>query len=347
MMDFVCPDCKKKLDVEQYAYKCKPCNQVYPLVNGLPCFKKDAFCWGEEKEELKTIIKDALNRGWHKALDEAFKVDKPVFLTGILDDSRADFSYVLPIDKDAVVLDLGSGWGTISIALARQYKHIYAVDAYYELAKLLQIRKGEAKLENITSLCADGFKLPFPDNYFDCVVLYGVLEWAGFVLKQERPQTAQLKLLQEVNRVLKNGGCAYVSIENRWGLIYFLGLPDPHTNLPFITIMPRFLANIYHKLMRRGNYNILTHSLNGYRQLFTAADFAKIKFFTPLPSYRKFYYLVPLDNQEVMEYFINNLARAQTWLSRLFLSPVRLFKLNRLVKYLVSDYAIIAEKKVS
>lgn len=342
--DLVCPDCKNNLQFDEKIYSCQICHKDYPVVEGIPCFIKEKFYWAETKEELEKIIDISNKEGWHKALEISFKESRPQFFEGIIDKTRADFSYILPIDKQAKVLDLGAGWGSISISLAKQYKHVYALDAYYEKVRLLCMRSQQEKLENITCICSDGFKLPFADAYFDLVVLYGVLEWAGFVLKEESPVGAQTRLLQEVNRVLKKGGCAYICIENRCGIVYLLGYPDPHTGLRFITLLPRSIANIYSNLMHRGHYSAITHSLMGYKNILKASRFSEVEFYAPLPSYRKFYYLVPIEDSNIVKYFINNLARAQTRLSRFLLKLAKIFQINQLIKYLVPDYAIIAKK---
>lgn len=340
----VCPECKNRLYFEANSYNCKSCSREYPVSDGVICFNEDKFYWQEGRDELGPIVSLALKKGWRQALEDSYGRDRPEFFKGLLDETRADFSCILPINDGSLVLDLGAGWGTISVALARQYKHIYALDACYEKMQFLQIRKTQSAIDNITCISADAFKLPFPDGFFDSVILYGVLEWAGYSRKKETPCQAQLKLMREVARVLKRGGCAYISIENRWALIYFLGFRDPHTGLPFVSIMPRFMARLYSRLMHKGDYNVSTHSISGYRKIFKKAGFSDNEFLTPLPSYRKFYYLVPLSDRRILEFFVHKLAKAQTRLSRILLFLCRNLKIGNFIKYFVSDYSIIAKK---
>lgn len=346
MQDFylICPECKNRLNSLKEGFNCQSCGRDYPITQGVACFKKDRFYWQEGKEKLQKINAASLKQGWRQGLEDNFQEAKPQYLDGILDQSRADFAYILPIASEAIVLDLGAGWGSISIALAKHYRHVYAIDACYEKMQFLQIRKDQESIDNITCMCADGFKLPFPDDFFDAVVLYGVLEWAGYSSLEEPALKAQLRFMQEVCRVLKKGGCAYISIENRWALVYFLGFPDPHTSLPFISIMPRFLADIYSKLVYKRPYSVITHSIKGYKAILKNSGFENSEFFTPLPSYRKFYYLIPLEDKRAVKFFINNLARAQTKLARVLLGASRIFKINQLIKHIASDYAIIARK---
>ncbi len=340
----VCPQCKNSLSLKERTYQCQVCQRDYSIIDGIPCFKEDNFFWGENKEELKRIIEIAQERGWYNALKEVFKSTKPKFWEGLVDETRADFSYILPLSKQSRVLDLGCGWGTISVALAKQYRTVFALDAYFEKTRFLQIRNSQERRENIFPICANAFKLPFSDEYFDLVVVYGVLEWAGLESSAGTPLSSQLALLAEINRVLKKGGCAYISIENRWGLINFLGFPDPHTNLAFISLLPRFLADIYSRLMRRGRFLTWTHSFNGYRRMLKNSKFSLVNFYAPLPSYRKFYYLLPIEDGNSVSYFVKYLARAHTRLAKFLLAGVRALKINRLIKYFVSDYSIIAIK---
>ena len=186
--------------------------------------------------------------------------------------------------------------------------------------------------------------MPFSDGFFDLVVVYGVLEWAGLSGEEQKPEFYQLKLLKEVQRVLKKGGHLYLAIENRLGIVYLLGQKDPHTNLRFVTLMPRFLANIYSRVVRGKPYRAYTHTLGDCKRLFKKAGFSDIETYTPLPSYRHFWYVLPLDEPKIMSYFLEHLSQASTPLARILLKLARKIKLLNLIRLFVPDYSFIVKK---
>lgn len=83
---------------------------------------------------------------------------------------------------------------------------------------------------------ADGRRLPVGDGAFDFVLLNHVYE---HVEDQEA-------LFHETWRVLAPGGRAYVAAGNRFALV------EPHYRLPFLSWLPRPLADLYLRATRRG-----------------------------------------------------------------------------------------------
>lgn len=94
---------------------------------------------------------------------------------------------------------------------------------------------------------ADALRLPASEGTFDFVVLNHVYEHV------EEPAA----LFRELHRVLAPGGEAYVSAGNR------LAVLEPHYRLPFLSWLPRRLADLYVRLSGRGRsyegIRFLTH----------------------------------------------------------------------------------------
>src|SRR5438552_15740435 len=113
-------------------------------------------------------------------------------------DLHVNYRFVLDfarkISPDGTILDYGCGGGQVVRAGLEQHLQIYGCEAFYEgghgsksdAANLLGTRIFEMK---------DG-KIPFPDQYFDCVVNNQVFEHV---------QDIDLAL-SEIYRVLKPGG---------------------------------------------------------------------------------------------------------------------------------------------
>ena len=78
--------------------------------------------------------------------------------------------------------------------------------------------------------------MPFRSSSLDIVVLNHVLEHV----------TDQTRLLSETWRVLKPKGICYLSCPNQYSLV------EPHYRLPFLSWLPRGIANSYVRLTGRG-----------------------------------------------------------------------------------------------
>jgi len=116
-------------------------------------------------------------------------------------------------------LDLGTGAGHGAVALAEAGYEVEAVDAAPQMVVTAQQTANEAGVRG-GFLVAEAERLPFDDATFDVVSALGLLPWV------DAPAVA----LTEVARVLRPGGRAVVTADNRWGLIRLF---DPWRN-PFV-----------------------------------------------------------------------------------------------------------------
>ena len=133
------------------------------------------------------------------------------------------------------VLDLASGHGEPSLAIARAVGpegHVTATDTAAGLLTIAKAKANRMRLRNMTFQRADGHELPFPDGTFDRVTCkWGVMYFA------DHP-----KALRESNRVLKAGGRAtYLA----WGRSKQPVRPpssDPEVSSPFTFSEPGSLS---------------------------------------------------------------------------------------------------------
>ena len=181
--------------------------------------------------------------------------------------------------KNLNVLDLGCGWGDISSYFAEKSKNVVGFDIIPHTLKEIK-RKG---IKNLVLVQGDAEKLPFKDGFFDVIILCGVLEWVGFD-KKGKIKGIQLKVLKEINRILTKGGILYLGIENRIGLNALLGGPEHHIGLPFISLLPRKLANIYARIIRGEKYRTHTYSKGKLEKMLISTGFYS-KFYTAIPTY--------------------------------------------------------------
>jgi ubiquinone/menaquinone biosynthesis C-methylase UbiE len=126
------------------------------------------------------------------------------------------------------LLDIGCGESRLAEVAASSFKWIVGIDFD---------RPGEKFQGGGTFLQADGCRLPFASKSFDVVVSNHIFEHVA------DPRA----LMAETFRVLRAGGFCYFSCPNRYSLV------EPHYRLPFLSWLPRALADLYVRLMKRGD----------------------------------------------------------------------------------------------
>ncbi|MDP2812791.1 MAG: class I SAM-dependent methyltransferase [bacterium] len=276
------------------------------IKDNIPLFSVDKY-WGKSPESvLLSGLKIIDEQGWKEF--NRYYAGKLDFTD---DQSRADWRFNVPVDKNFMVLDTGAGMGRITLPLAKVVKRVVAFDASLSRMQFLQRRLKEEGLNNVDLLVADFFDLPLADASFDLIVMNGVLEWVGKTNFFKDPQAAQLASLKICLRLLKPGGYLYIGIENRWALSYLRGFD--HSGLRYTGYMPRFLASWYCQLRGRGKYDTYTYSRSGYEKLITQAGFTKenIQFFLPYPGYNVPRIVVPYGNLNILQYLIVYLMSAR------------------------------------
>jgi 2-polyprenyl-3-methyl-5-hydroxy-6-metoxy-1,4-benzoquinol methylase len=136
------------------------------------------------------------------------------------------------------VLDLGSGMGGLSTALALAGAEVLPLDfnsAYCHITRLRGMRYGL----NLAPVNGAGESLPFATAQFDIIVCMDVLEHV------QDPE----KVVAEISRCLKPGGLCQVTAINRFAF------NDPHYHLRFVNWLPRRLAPAYIRLAGRAKDN--------------------------------------------------------------------------------------------
>jgi ubiquinone/menaquinone biosynthesis C-methylase UbiE len=230
-----------------------------------------------------------------------------------LDKERADwvhgggrFPVSLLASPKGFALDAGCGWGGLTFWLAREFTHVYALDSQLDGLQFIDIRASQEKIDNITTTQGSLLSLPFPDGFFDVVVLNGVLEWVGTFSKEQPPLILQQRALKEIARVLQPNGTLFIAIENRLGLQYFLGYKEEHTGLRFISLLPRRFAQVLHRHFKGQDFRALTHSRPGLEKMLKACGFSKTEWFSIYPSYRNCRYATSLVGHGGLKFILRN-----------------------------------------
>ena len=303
-----CLRCGGPLVIDETRCTCPACGAAWPVEGGIPRLAAARY-WGEmTQEEARALVRDAQERSWRTAAAERFPVGDNMHIS-VLDPQRAAWLPLLGLDRSAVALDIGSGLGAITHALACSVGEVYSLEAVPERIEFTQTRLRQEGLDNVHLVQGTALSLPFPSGTFDLVVINGVLEWVGEWDLEGTPRSAQLRFLRAALRLLKPTGVALIGIENRFAYINFLGARD-HSGLPYTSLMPRRLATRrlrrsaarHHRtqLNARREYRTYTYSARGYRKLLTEAGFSSASFLWADPGYNLPHSLIPLGAARLM-----------------------------------------------
>lgn len=163
--------------------------------------------------EAKDVVEDVL----------AGYLAQPVNLLGI-DDAEGEFNYLSErlegyvksvqeilkrfdgVDRSGItILEIGAYLGLVSISLAKLGFRVTATDIEEFSSCTGLIKKYKANGVSSVSCNLRIYRLPFPDEEFDAVILCESLEHLNF---------NPLPVIKEVNRVMKLGGFLYLTVPN-------------------------------------------------------------------------------------------------------------------------------------
>jgi len=285
-------------------------------VIGSPLIEEDSIWYGPEggywsnleKSKSRVYLSDLKTLGAEATMKKYFPQHEDV-----LSLKRAGGIATLDFSENETILDAGCMWGALSVPLARTGATVVALDQTKESLVFLAQRKEEEKAENLYLVCADLKKIDFQDRAFNKVIVNGVLEWVpetgdvevnSFIKKENRvldnvkllfkkrpkegsPKVKQLEFLKKINKALKDDGTLYLAIENRYDLLYFFGVPEPHCGIKFISLLPRWMQDLLSLLLRGRRFRSWTYSRSELEELLRSAGFSKVTFYYGFPDYKE------------------------------------------------------------
>ena len=350
-----CLNCGMGLVMDVQQVSCSHCGASWPVDKGIPRFFDPSYYWGEHARERAVELLEAAEReGWHRAV-EARVAGNGNMLLSVLDWQRTAWLTLLGLGSDAVALDVGCGHGAITESLARTVGWVYALEAIPERLEFTRVRLQQEAIRNVSLVQASALDPPFPDKFFDLIVVNGVLEWVGEWGPERDPRAVQLGFLRRLHRILKDDGVVVIGIENRFGYPAFLG-GDDHSGVPYTNLMPRALASLYlrfankpsHRMTigRRRQYRTYTYGERGYRRLLADSGFDRTRFYWADPGYNEPYHLVPLTRTSVL----NHLRAQRMEPSQVLRTDWRFVARKMLgwtLRFLAPEFVIFARKGVA
>lgn len=232
--------------------------------------------------EEKSLI-DELRRGsWRDVVARRYARKLPWLYNIITDPSRSKMLDVMTVPPGGRFLDVGSGWGQVTIPLAR-IGETFAID---QTVNRLRILREIARQEQVQPrmICGNIHTLPLRNHFFDVIIVNGMLEYTNLG-REEGDRAAHLSVLRKLGDALADDGSLYIGIENATGLKYILGAPDDHTGKRAFT----------YRTDRDDGAAARTWALDQYLKLFADAGLETEGAFGCFPDYKLIRHIVPLE----------------------------------------------------
>lgn len=177
----------------------------------------------------------------------------------------------LPISKSDTVLEIGAGCGAITGILAKMAQSVDAVELSMKRTLINAYR--HQNLEGITIHVGNFQDVEKKiDKKYDYVTLIGVFEYGVGYIASPNPY---VDFLKTIKKHLKKNGKIIIAIENKFGLKYWAGCREEHTE------------NFFEGL--EGYQNVAHVRTFGKKELLLIVEEAGLKtvgFYYPYPDYK-------------------------------------------------------------
>ncbi len=244
--------------------------------------------------DLWTIVK-AVQAGtpWREAVVARYAESNGWLHRVVTSPQRDLFFRLHPPAPKSCVLDVGAGWGQISLPLAQAGHSVTALEPTPERLAFIEAAARQERLDGrMHFIQGDVFEVDFATR-FDLVCCIGVLEWVP-KFRAGDPRTVQIEFLKKLRAALAPDGQLVIGIENRLGLKYLLGAPDDHIGLPDIAVYDAALATARYRAKTGQELRSFTFTETELRELLKAAGFGDADFYGAFPDYKLPEAIVPL-----------------------------------------------------
>lgn len=227
---------------------------------------EDYYCDGAEEDELLDIVKNYAAVEYQRVIEERRSWPLLYHLSPL----RENIVEWIPMEGKKV-LEVGSGCGAITGALARKAAQVVGVDLSKKRSLINAHRHSDC--DNVTIHVGNFRDLePVLASDFDYILLIGVFEYGQSFMGTEKPFE---EFLQIVMKHLAKDGRVVIAIENKYGLKYFAGCKEDHLGTWF--------SGIENYAQGGG---VRTFSRQGLEKIFAACGVKEYSFYYPYPDYK-------------------------------------------------------------
>jgi ubiquinone/menaquinone biosynthesis C-methylase UbiE len=277
-----CPSCLGSLINNEISFTCHSCGKTFPVRFGIPDFRlfpPNVVGYNSEEEDLKlsaylfdlheklsfeelvrtyfNLSSDRLNKDLHDRYIN-FRLSSQSRATRLAQWLQHQGALCTGNIKKSLGLDIGCGTGCGIATLLEIGEAAIGVDiTISELILAKSFLKNFYPGYNYFLVAGVAEHLPLSSEFFSNVLAIDVIEHVA----------SQKQFLQEAHRVMHLNGSFYFDTCSRFHWL------EPHTRLPGVGYLPRFLQPVYVRLARHRNYNIHLPSLYGLRKWLTESPF--------------------------------------------------------------------------
>ncbi len=148
-----------------------------------------------------------------------------------LSSMRKGLFYWYEFKEDAALLEAGAAFGALTGLFCDRCRLVVAAEA--DDFRAVWLRKRYSRRKNLCVYHGDisepGFTVDFPEK-FDYIV---VADLFGERFAGSSCMDLYAGYVKELTKLLKPDGHLLLAVDNRYGIRYFCGAPDPHTGRPF------------------------------------------------------------------------------------------------------------------
>ena len=298
------------------------------------------------KREHRMFREKLETKNWLEAAAEVYYQNKPWAYEMIVNQSRADFLFLLDIKKDDLALVIGADLGQIVLPLSR-FCNVIAIENDPDRIEIMKIIAKQENRNNIQFLMSDIYNTKFEADKFDLVIIND-FEKIGSLGNKDQVINQQ-ELLNEAHRMLKLGGTLYFGALNKFGLQYLLG--ENVDGLQDYVYLKNDLAKSIFEAETGEKLKTLPHGKKEYEKMILKSGFKDVNFFGNLRDYRLPYAWVDLSANQSSMFVANNLY----FLDEYDVSNKTISKYNEKLKHLYeifseqlsnlySSYSMVAQK---
>ncbi len=186
--------------------------------------------------------------------DKTIKLGHPSYIWGAGQERRLSLMKKYVDFKNKKILDVGCGIGMYVKKFSEYSDQVYGVDV-----DKIKIKETKKNLPKVKFEVAPAEKLPYPDNYFDIILLHEVIEHVD----------DDKRAIQEAYRVLVSGGQMIIFVPNRWWFFethgFFLGKKYRFRLLPFVNWLPMPIRNKF-------CHHVRIYTKRSLKKLFSGLD---------------------------------------------------------------------------
>ena len=228
---------------------------------------EDLYCDGDIEDTLLEITRDYATVEYQRIIEE--RKNWPVLYH--LSPLRENIVEWLPITKDMKVLEVGSGCGAITGALARKAGEVTCIDLSKKRSMINAYRHMDA--ENVT-IHVGNFQDVEPDLPcdYDYICLIGVFEYGQAYIRSETPYEDFLNIIK---KHVKPDGHIAIAIENKFGLKYWAGCKEDHLGTYFSGLEDYPDGGV-----------VRTFTKDGLLQIAKRCGFTQSQMYYPYPDYK-------------------------------------------------------------